>query len=60
MKDPNVKLTYNGIDGTVGARQARESSDKNVGKGEQEIIKMENESAVGFINIRPKTKQKKK
>ncbi|MEY3197968.1 MAG: hypothetical protein RL023_824 [Candidatus Parcubacteria bacterium] len=41
MKDPNVKLTYNGIDGTVGARQARESNDKNVGKGEQEIMKLE-------------------
>lgn len=41
MKDPNVQLTYGGVDGTVGAKQARESTDKNVGKGEQEIIKME-------------------
>ena len=37
MADPNVKLTYTGIDGTVGFRAAWESADKNVGVGEQEI-----------------------
>jgi hypothetical protein len=41
MKDPNVTLTYGGVDGTVGATQARDSADKNVGKGEQEIIKID-------------------
>lgn len=37
MADPEVVLTYGGTDGTVGATQARESNDKHVGKGEQEI-----------------------
>lgn len=37
MADPNVKLSQWWIDGTVWATQARESNDKNVGKGEQEI-----------------------
>jgi hypothetical protein len=41
MADPNVKLTYAGTDGTVGARQSRDSTDKNVGKGEQEITKID-------------------
>lgn len=37
MKDPNVKLSYTGTDGTVGFVAARESTDKNVGIGSQEI-----------------------
>ncbi len=37
MKDPNVKLLYTGVDGTVGATSAWESNDKNVGIGAQEI-----------------------
>lgn len=40
MKDPNIKLVYGGIDGTIGASSAWESNDKNVGIGAQEIIKM--------------------
>jgi hypothetical protein len=40
MKDPNVKLVYTGIDGTVGFTSAWESNDKNVGIGEQEIKKI--------------------
>lgn len=38
MADPNIKLTYTGTDGTVWAIQARDSEDKNVGAGEQEMI----------------------
>jgi uncharacterized protein YndB with AHSA1/START domain len=40
MTDPNVKLTYTGTDGTVGFKAAWESDDKNVGVGEQEIMKI--------------------
>ena len=40
MKDPNVKMVYRGTDGTVGFTSSWESNDKNVGIGEQEIIKM--------------------
>ncbi|MBL7763068.1 MAG: SRPBCC family protein [Chitinophagaceae bacterium] len=40
MKDPNIKLVYTGTDGTVGFKSAWESNDKNVGIGEQEIIKL--------------------
>ncbi len=41
MADPNVQLVYEWIDGTVWAKQARESTMKNVGKGEQEITKID-------------------
>jgi len=45
MKDPNIKLTYTGVDGTPGFTAAWESNDKNVGVGEQEIIQInQNES----------------
>jgi uncharacterized protein YndB with AHSA1/START domain len=37
MADPNVKMTYTGTDGTVGAISAWASEDNNVGVGEQEI-----------------------
>jgi hypothetical protein len=40
MKDPNIKIVYSGTDGTIGAKSAWESNDRNVGIGEQEIIKM--------------------
>ena len=36
--DPNMKQTYSGTDGTVGFISAWESEDRNVGKGEQEIV----------------------
>lgn len=37
MTDPNVKRTYTGTDGTIGAMVAWDSDNKQVGKGEQEI-----------------------
>lgn len=40
MKDPNVKIIYTGTDGTVGFTSSWTSDDKNVGIGEQEIIKL--------------------
>jgi uncharacterized protein YndB with AHSA1/START domain len=40
MKDPNIKIVYTGIDGTVGFTSSWESNDKNVGIGEQEITKL--------------------
>ncbi|MDP4262685.1 MAG: SRPBCC family protein [Bacteroidota bacterium] len=40
MKDPHIKIVYTGTDGTVGFKSAWESDNKNVGIGEQEIIKM--------------------
>lgn len=44
MLDPNVKVTYHGTDGTVGAYSSWESTMDEVGVGEQEIIGMvENE-----------------
>lgn len=40
MRDPNVNIIYTGIDGTVGFKSSWTSNDKNVGVGEQEIIKL--------------------
>lgn len=40
MRDPNVNIVYTGTDGTVGFKSAWTSNDKNVGIGEQEIIKL--------------------
>lgn len=40
MKDPNIKIVYTGVDGTVGFKSAWRSDDKNVGIGEQQIIKI--------------------
>lgn len=40
MRDPNVNIVYTGIDGTVGFKSSWTSNDKNVGVGEQEIIKL--------------------
>lgn len=40
LRDPNVKMRYSGVDGTVGAISAWESNDKHVGVGEQEIKKI--------------------
>lgn len=37
MADPNVRMHYQGTDGTVGFKAAWDSDVKNVGKGEQEI-----------------------
>jgi hypothetical protein len=51
MKDPNIKLVYTGTDGTVGFKSAWQSVDKNVGIGEQEIIKL-NEDESMDVEIR--------
>ena len=40
MMDPNAKMEYKGTDGTVGSISAWDSENKNVGKGEQEIVKI--------------------
>jgi len=40
MKDPNIKIVYTGTDGTVGFTSSWESNDKNVGIGQQEIVKI--------------------
>lgn len=40
MKDPNINIVYTGTDGTVGFTSSWVSNDKNVGIGEQEIIRM--------------------
>lgn len=37
MADPNIKINYQGTDGTVGFISSWNSEDKNVGVGEQEI-----------------------
>ena len=36
--DPDMKQTYRGVPGTPGSVSAWDSEDKNVGKGEQEIL----------------------
>lgn len=38
--DPNTKNTYTGTDGTIGFIHAWDSDNKDVGKGEQEILKI--------------------
>ena len=40
MKDPNSKKTYKGEDGTAGFIYGWESTNKEVGTGEQEIVKI--------------------
>ena len=53
IKDPEIKIVYTGTDGTIGAASAWESKDKNVGIGEQEIIKLtEGESMETEIRFR--------
>ena len=47
-KDPNMKKDFRGIDSMVGCVTAWESEDKNVGKGEQEIIKITEGERVDF------------
>ncbi|MES1215781.1 MAG: SRPBCC family protein [Bacteroidota bacterium] len=42
MMDPNMKKEYKGTDGTVGFVYSWDSTNKNVGKGEQEITKITN------------------
>ena len=40
QRDPNVKINYNGTDGTVGFISSWQSENKQVGTGEQEITKI--------------------
>ncbi|WP_264565517.1 SRPBCC family protein [Flavobacterium sp. N3904] len=37
MQDPNVKMLYQGVDGTVGFKATWDSKDDNVGAGSQQI-----------------------
>ena len=46
--DPNMKKTYSGIDGEPGFVSAWESQNPEVGKGEQEIIKIVDDQTIDF------------
>jgi hypothetical protein len=46
--DPNMKVEYRGTDGTQGFVSAWESENKNVGKGEQEILKIVNGERIDY------------
>ncbi|UCS92684.1 SRPBCC family protein [Echinicola marina] len=46
--DPNMKKTYMGMDGTVGAVTAWDSQNSDVGKGEQEIIGIEENKRIDY------------
>jgi len=46
--DPNMKKTFTGVDGTVGAISAWDSTNENVGVGEQEVIKITEGERIDF------------
>ncbi len=46
--DPKMKKEYHGTDGTVGFISSWESNDKNIGKGEQEITKIDEGNRIDF------------
>lgn len=46
--DPNMKKTFTGTDGTVGFVSAWESDNDEVGKGEQEIMKIDEGNRIDF------------
>ena len=46
--DPDMKKTYSGTDGTVGFISAWDSDNKDVGKGEQEIMKIDDGKRIDF------------
>ncbi len=48
MLDPNVKVTYVGTDGTIGAYSSWESTMDEVGVGQQEIIGMEENKRIDY------------
>ncbi|UIR54997.1 SRPBCC family protein [Sphingobacterium sp. SRCM116780] len=48
MMDPNMQKTYSGTDGTVGFISAWDSKLDSVGKGEQEILKIDNGKRIDF------------
>jgi hypothetical protein len=43
MQDPNVKMDYQGVDGTVGFKASWDSKDDNVGAGSQQITAISEE-----------------
>lgn len=47
-KDPNMKKTYAGIDGTKGFIYSWDSKDKNVGAGSQEITSINDGSMIEY------------
>jgi len=48
MTDPSMTKTYKGIDGTVGFIYSWDSTNKNVGAGEQEITTIEEGKKIGY------------
>ncbi|WP_207819202.1 SRPBCC family protein [Parashewanella curva] len=48
MKDPNIKRTYSGVDGTVGFISKWSSEDPEVGVGEQEIKAIKPNKRIDF------------
>jgi hypothetical protein len=48
MADPSMKKAYRGTDGTVGHTYCWDSTNKNVGAGEQEIISIEEGKKIGY------------
>ncbi|WP_244270376.1 SRPBCC family protein [Christiangramia echinicola] len=46
--DPDMEKTYSGTDGTVGFVSAWNSENEEVGKGEQEIVKLEDGERIDF------------
>lgn len=46
--DPNMKKEYHGTDGTVGFVSSWDSESKDVGKGEQEITKIDDGNRIDF------------
>jgi hypothetical protein len=48
MADPSMKKDYRGTDGTVGHIYCWDSTNKNVGAGEQEIIGIDEGKKIGY------------
>jgi len=48
MADPSMKKEYSGIDGSVGFVYKWDSTNKNVGAGEQEITAIEEGKKIGY------------
>jgi len=46
--DPDMKKEFKGIDGTAGFVSAWDSDKKNVGKGEQEILKVDEDGKIDY------------
>lgn len=50
-EDPATQYTFTGTDGTVGALQTWDSKNDNVGAGQQEIIRMTDDSIVFALSF---------